>query len=91
MQEEKTLRAEPAPPEPTEQTAPPILTIRIGKTTYKVAIHFSNTSDETMGDKIARLVGTEAGNQSVATDAPTKPPPKEPVPQSGLTAGKENE
>ena len=29
---------------------------KIGKTTYKVSLHFSKTSNETMADKIKRLI-----------------------------------
>ena len=31
----------------------------IGKTTYKVHVHFSNTSTETMSDKIKRMLKNE--------------------------------
>jgi len=31
----------------------------IGKTTYKVRVHFSQTSTETMSDKIKRMVKNE--------------------------------
>ena len=50
---------------PTPQAAgkhsdkPLRLTKRIGSTTYKVNVHFSNTSKETMGDKILRLIENE--------------------------------
>jgi len=36
------------------------LTKRIGSTTYKVSVHFSRTSRETMGDKIIRMIEKEA-------------------------------
>ena len=39
------------------------LTKRIGATTYKVSVHFSETSKETMGDKIIRLIKSEAVNE----------------------------
>ena len=39
----------------TEQTAP-VLVRKIGKTTYMVGIHFSQTSKETMDDKVLRLI-----------------------------------
>jgi hypothetical protein len=39
------------------------LTKRIGSTTYKVNVHFSETSKETMSDKIIRLIEREAANQ----------------------------
>lgn len=32
------------------------LTKRIGSTTYKVSVHFSQTSKETVDDKIMRLI-----------------------------------
>ncbi len=32
------------------------MTKRIGSTTYKVSVHFSRTSKETMGDKIIRMI-----------------------------------
>ena len=34
----------------------PALVKKIGKTTYKVRVHFSQTSTETMSDKIKRLI-----------------------------------
>jgi hypothetical protein len=36
------------------------LTKRIGSTIYKVNVHFSKTSKETAGDKIIRLIQSEA-------------------------------
>ncbi len=38
---------------------PPALVKQIGKTTYKVRVHFSKTSRETMSDKIKRLLRYE--------------------------------
>ena len=35
------------------------LTRRIGQTTYQVSVHFSETSKETVGDKIIRLIKNE--------------------------------
>ena len=32
---------------------------KVGKTTYKVRVHFSNTSTETMSDKIMRMLKNE--------------------------------
>ena len=32
---------------------------RIGSTTYEVSIHFSETSKETLEDKLLRLIGRE--------------------------------
>ena len=37
----------------------PALVKTIGKTTYKVRVHFSNTSTETMSDKIKRMLKNE--------------------------------
>ena len=54
----------PTPDAAAEQTAKPLrLTKRIGSTTYKVSVHFSETSKETMGDKIIRLMEKDAAKQ----------------------------
>ena len=37
----------------------PTLVKKIGKTTYRVTIHFSATSRETMSDKIKRMLRNE--------------------------------
>jgi len=37
----------------------PVLVRKIGKTTYRVTIHFSATSRETMSDKIKRMLRNE--------------------------------
>ena len=37
----------------------PALVKTIGKTTYKVRVHFSDTSNETMSDKIKRMLKNE--------------------------------
>lgn len=40
-----------------ERTDKPLRIIkRIGSTTYKVSVHFSRTSRETMDDKLIRLI-----------------------------------
>ena len=41
------------------EASPPDLVKRIGKTTYRVKIHFSPTSKETMSDKIKRMLCNE--------------------------------
>ena len=41
----------------------PAMVKKIGKTTYKVHVHFSNTSTETMSDKIKRINVTENRKQ----------------------------
>ena len=50
----------------TADTAPtrapedaPALVKKIGKTTYKVRVHFSDSSNETMSDKIKRMLKNE--------------------------------
>ena len=50
-----------AAPTTTEQTAP-VLVRKIGKTTYMVGIHFSQTSKETMDDKVLRLIKNDIRN-----------------------------
>jgi hypothetical protein len=42
------------------KTEPPALVKQIGKTTYRVRVHFSTTSRETMSDKIKRMLQYEA-------------------------------
>lgn len=37
----------------------PALVKKIGKTTYKVRVHFSTASTETMSDKIKRMLKNE--------------------------------
>ena len=37
----------------------PAMVKKIGKTTYKVRVHFSDTSTETMSDKIKRMLREE--------------------------------
>jgi len=54
---------------PTEEntaitTTARTITHRIGHTTYKVNIHFSGTSRETMNDKIIRLIRNEASGRA---------------------------
>ncbi|NBJ88595.1 transposon-encoded TnpW family protein [Acutalibacter sp. 1XD8-36] len=42
-----------------EQKDAPALVKKIGKTTYVVRVHFSETSKETMSDKIKRMLKNE--------------------------------
>ena len=42
--------------------APPVLLKRIGSTTYKVSIHFSQTSKDTMADIVRRILEREVEN-----------------------------
>lgn len=44
---------------PVQEDECPALVKKIGKTTYKVTIHFSATSQETMSDKIKRMLRNE--------------------------------
>ncbi len=47
-----------------ERTDKPLhITKRIGSTTYKVSVHFSRTSRETMSDKLVRLIERDAVKQ----------------------------
>ena len=46
----------------------PALVKKIGKTTYKVRVHFSDTSTETMSDKIKRIYAVLIRNISGAAD-----------------------
>jgi hypothetical protein len=40
----------------TEGYTPPQMTPKLGNTTYEVYIHFSQTSRETLTDKVMRLI-----------------------------------
>ncbi|QNK40276.1 transposon-encoded TnpW family protein [Caproicibacter fermentans] len=44
---------------PEQEDECPALVKKIGKTTYRVTIHFSTTSRETMSDKIKRMLHNE--------------------------------
>lgn len=44
---------------PQPDNEPPALMKQIGKTTYRVRVHFSNTSRENMSDKIKRMLRNE--------------------------------
>lgn len=55
-----TATAAPSVPiAPAVQDNPPALVKKIGKMTYIVRIHFSETSTETMEDKIKRMLRNE--------------------------------
>ena len=57
-EETRTMQtADTTPARAPEDT--PALVKKIGKTTYKVHVHFSNTSTETMSDKIKRMLKNE--------------------------------
>ena len=53
MSNEKMTQNTTVAPAPEDR---PALVKKIGKTTYKVRVHFSTTSTETMSDKIKRLI-----------------------------------
>ena len=44
---------------PEQEDERPALVKKIGRTTYRVTIHFSTTSRETMSDKIKRMLRNE--------------------------------
>ena len=46
----------------SENTA--VMYRRVGSTTYKVTVHFNEAEQETMTDKIVRLIGNEALDKS---------------------------
>ena len=57
-EESRTMQtADTTPARAPEDT--PALVKKIGKTTYKVRVYFSNTSTETMSDKIKRMLKNE--------------------------------
>ncbi len=59
-------RSTPATASPltVKEAAPPVMIKKIGKTTYRVKIHFSETSKETMSDKIKRLILNDSEKSS---------------------------
>lgn len=62
MSEEKIINisaTKSAAPLPAQGDKCPLLVKRIGKTTYRVRIHFSTTSRENMSDKIKRMLRNE--------------------------------
>jgi hypothetical protein len=46
------------------KTKPPHIVKRIGNTTYKVNVHFSTTSKETINDKIMRLLQNDVSAET---------------------------
>lgn len=57
--EKNTPEMTAAPQTGTGQKDAPALVKKIGKTTYVVRVHFSETSRETMSDKIKRMLKNE--------------------------------
>ena len=48
-----------------KESEPQCLLKRIGSTTYKVSIHFSQTSKDTMADIVRRILEREVGHHAV--------------------------
>ena len=46
------------------EAKPPDIVKRIGTTTYKVNVHFSTTSKETLDDKIMRLIQNDVAAET---------------------------
>lgn len=62
MSNEKTANisaVDGAVPLPVQSYECPALVKKIGKTTYRITIHFSAASRETMSDKIKRMLRNE--------------------------------
>lgn len=58
-EETRTMQAADAATVSRAPENTPAMVKKIGKTTYKVHVHFSNTSTETMSDKIKRMLKNE--------------------------------
>lgn len=56
------MRTATAKQEPPRESG--VFTKRIGSTNYRVSVHFSKTSRETMNDKIMRLIKNEANGKA---------------------------
>ena len=57
---------------------------RIGSTTYKVRIHFSETAEDTLHDKILHLVQNEAAAKTAACGTMGVPQTGQPLEGSSL-------
>ena len=57
-EETRTIQTADTTPTRAPEDAPALVK-KIGKTTYKVRVHFSQTSTETMSDKIKRMLKNE--------------------------------
>ena len=60
----KTSTTAAASPPTVKEAPQPVMIKKIGKTTYRVKIHFSETSKETMSDKIKRLILNDSEKSS---------------------------
>ena len=57
-----TIETSAARTQDEAHTEPMYMQKRIGSTTFKVAIHFSTTSQETVEDKLLRLIKREVSS-----------------------------
>ena len=57
-EETRTMQTADTAPTRAPEDAPALVK-KIGKTTYKVRVHFSDSSNETMSDKIKRMLKNE--------------------------------
>ena len=57
-EETRTMQTADTTPARVPENTPAMIK-KIGKTTYKVHVHFSNTSTETMSDTIKRMLKNE--------------------------------
>ncbi len=66
MNNDTSNRSTPANASPltVKEAEQPDIVKKIGNTTYRVKIHFSTTSKETMSDKIKRLIMNDCGKIS---------------------------
>ena len=58
LQDQYTLKSQ------NGQVKPVIMRKRIGSTTYQVNVHFSETSRETMNDKVSRMIHREVESEA---------------------------
>ena len=73
--ETNTRTATPtASPLTAQGTQQPVMVKRIGKTTYRVKLHFSETSKETMTDKIKRLILNDCAKEFEQSEKISKTP-----------------
>ena len=62
-EETRTMQTVDTTPARAPEDAPALVK-KIGRTTYKVRVHFSQTSTETMSDKIKRLILNDSEKSS---------------------------
>ena len=71
-EETRTMQTADTTPARAPEDAPALVK-KIGKTTYKVRVHFSNTSTETMSDKIKRMSPSLPARTAVRSCASAAP------------------